>query len=371
MTKDYNIPAMSDRNSRIYKLSRAQKSATQKKLNFALQGGGIFGAYTWGVLDQFLSCRNLHVGSISGTSAGAFNAIAVADGLVRGSPKQARKNLHEIWQAVREIAFPLSKAFSPFKFMPGSNLIDLATNQTLLSFRKTLSPYQLNPIGHKFLKIALNDLFDFEAIRTCTRIKLYIAATDVSTGLARIFTNPELSADVVLASGCLPTLFPAIKIDDRYYWDGGFSSNPNLTEIIENSRIRDTLLVQLNPCLKEDVPTSTHDISAGINRITFAQPLIREVQYIEKIKRLSHGIADKDYRLARFHLIDGTDSFAPIKLNSNLIPEQGTLTKLFETGRGDADRWLKVNWSNIGKKSTTDLFQELVTNNDPKNKSAA
>src|ERR1700741_1047182 len=74
-------------------------SATTKRINLALQGGGAHGAFTWGVLEQLLSDDRLAIEGISGTSAGGVNAVMLADGLTRGGRDEAQKRLAEFWRA--------------------------------------------------------------------------------------------------------------------------------------------------------------------------------------------------------------------------------------------------------------------------------
>src|SRR6476660_8637165 len=70
-----------------------------KRINVALQGGGAHGAFTWGVLDHLLGDGRLAIEGISGTSAGAVNAVMLADGLRRGGAEEARKRLADFWKA--------------------------------------------------------------------------------------------------------------------------------------------------------------------------------------------------------------------------------------------------------------------------------
>ena len=71
----------------------------EKKINLALQGGGAHGAFTWGVIDHLLEDGRIHIAGVSGTSAGAMNAVMLADGLARGGGEEARKRLAEFWRA--------------------------------------------------------------------------------------------------------------------------------------------------------------------------------------------------------------------------------------------------------------------------------
>ena len=90
----------------------ARKAApdNRKHIDLALQGGGAHGAFTWGVLDALLEDGRLAFDAISGTSAGAMNAVALADGLTRGGPERAREQLHTFWRAISREGGPLGAA---------------------------------------------------------------------------------------------------------------------------------------------------------------------------------------------------------------------------------------------------------------------
>ena len=104
------------------------------------------------------------------------------------------------------------------------------------------------------------------SISTASRrspIKLFVTATRVRTGRGRIFRNAEITADVLLASACLPTMFRAIEIDGEPYWDGGFAGNPTITPLVRESDAHDTILVQINPVETPDEPRTAAKILIG------------------------------------------------------------------------------------------------------------
>src|SRR5580700_4828547 len=119
-----------------------------KKINLALQGGGAHGAFTWGVLDSLLADSRLDIEGISGTSAGAINAVMLADGLARGGPAEARKRLADFWRAVsidgdlpriqRQIVERVF-SFVPFGGSPMQAWLDAMSHY--------FSPYDLNPLN--------------------------------------------------------------------------------------------------------------------------------------------------------------------------------------------------------------------------------
>ena len=195
-------------------------------VDLALQGGGSHGAFTWGVLDRLIEEPWLRIEAISGTSAGAMNAALVADGWMQGGAEGARAALDAYWRRVSHAA-----AFSPLQRSPLDRLMGRWTLDTSPAYvvmdlmARVLSPYDLNPLGFNPLRDILTDSINFGRLARAP-IKLFITATNVRTGRGRIFRNAEITADVLLASACLPTMFQAIEIDDDPYWDGGYAGNP-------------------------------------------------------------------------------------------------------------------------------------------------
>ena len=178
-------------------LARAlgQRPSTEnpKRINLALQGGGAYGAFTWGVLDHLLEDGRLTFEGISGTSAGAVNAVMLADGLRRGGPDEARNRLAEFWKAasIGSGLPPLQKAVVGrlFSLLPE----DGPTFDWLTAWSKYLSPYDLNPLNINPLKDLIERFVDFEGLRSDAR-PLFIAATNVQTGRLHVFTRETMSA---------------------------------------------------------------------------------------------------------------------------------------------------------------------------------
>src|SRR5258708_11913646 len=102
--------------ARAFGGDKSEKPKAGKRINLALQGGGALGAFTWGVLDHLLEDGRLTIEGISGASAGAVNAIMLADGLARGGPEEARKRLADFLKATspaRKLADPQRPAGGP------------------------------------------------------------------------------------------------------------------------------------------------------------------------------------------------------------------------------------------------------------------
>ncbi|MBS0242198.1 MAG: patatin-like phospholipase family protein, partial [Proteobacteria bacterium] len=238
------------------------------RINLALQGGGAHGAFTWGVLDRLLDEPDLEFGWISGTSAGAVNAVAFADGLAEHGRAGARDRLRAVWEAVIEAGVPDLLRLNPF-------LYGMSRSSAVGQVASMFSPYEFNPLGFDPMRKLLEGRIDFERLRKFEGIELLIAATDVATARPRLFRRAEMTVEAVLASACLPQVHHAVEIEGRAYWDGGFSSNPDLVTLASESPVGDTLLVLLNPIEKSGASRSAREIAADVSRVTFTQPLVR------------------------------------------------------------------------------------------------
>ena len=303
------------------------------RLNLALQGGGAHGAFTWGVLVRLLEAE-IRIEVISGASAGALNAVVLASGWLSGGAAGAARALDELW---REIA-----RLGQMSRLRAGGLTQLAADFAA----QFLSPYQLNPMGVNPLRPVLERLVEFERLRAVALPRLFIAATDVATGRARIFRNAELSLDAVLASACLPQLHHAIEIDGATYWDGGFSANPPLVALVEACAARDVLLVQINSLRAERVPRTPREIRNRIAEIAFGRPLAEELERLRH--RAGSAFAPLNWltrrrrRLARHrvHTIDGSAELARLDSATKADPTWPLLLELRERGRAAAETWL-------------------------------
>jgi len=323
------------------------------RLNLALQGGGVHGAFTWGVLDRLLEDDTIELGWVSATSAGAVNAAALASGLAENGREGARTTLRTVWTAVHKAGVPDLLRFNPF-------LYGLSRSQSLAQVASLWSPYDLNPLGFDPLRRLLLDTIDFEMVRA-SPIELLIAATEVATGRARLFRRAGLTVDAVLASACLPTLHHAVEIDGVAYWDGGFSANPDLVTLALESPVGDTLIVQINPLVKHGLPTGVREIAGGVNRLTFNAPLLRDVEIIETVRETMRGAFGwRKGPLAplakhRFHLIEAGRYTSVLSPESKAKPDWDLIMHLNGAGRTEAERWLATHRAAVGKRSSVDL----------------
>src|ERR1700733_14728048 len=325
-------------------------------IDLALQGGGSHGAFTWGVLDRLLEEPQLRIVAISGASAGAMNAAVLADGWTEGGAQGARAALDKYWQRVSRAA-----AFSPLQRSPLDRLMGQWTLDTSPAYiamdlmSRVLSPYDLNPLGFNPLRNILVESIDFDRLAR-SPIKLFVTATNVRTGRGHIFRNPDITADILLASSCLPTMFQAIEIDGESYWDGGYAGNPTITPLIRESDAHDTILVQINPRERPETPRTASDILNRLNEISFNSPLMKELRMIALLRQVADLGSGEGARWAnmRVHSVV-TDMLARVGASSKLNAEWEFVTMLFAEGRRAADAFLRTDGMHLGERSTADL----------------
>jgi NTE family protein len=330
-----------------------------QRLNLALEGGGAHGAFTWGVLDRLLEDETLDIAWISATSAGAVNAVALAAGLVEGGRAAARAKLRAVWEAVAKAGVSDLLRLNPW-------LASISRSNTMAQMASLFSPYDFNPLGFDPFRKLLEAHIAFDALRSTPGPELLIAATDVTTGRARLFRRHEITVEAVLASACLPTIHHAVTIDGQAYWDGGFSANPDLVTLGRESPVADTLIVKLTALDREGTPMSAREIAARVNQITFSQPMLRDVELIETVRRLSGRWGRRgnpaDARLARhrFHLIEAGRFTAALSPESKGKPDIEMLNYLHAAARSETEKWLARHRGSIGWKSTVDLTRQFL-----------
>jgi len=329
-----------------------------KSISLALQGGGAHGAFTWGVLDRLLEDERVDINAVSGTSAGAMNAVVMANGLAESGRDGAKQQLEIFWRAVSDAA-----RFSPIQrsaldiFMGNWNL-DMSPAYIYSNMvSRFFAPAEFNPLKVNPLRDIVLEHVDFEQVTRCESVELHIAATNVETGRVRVFNRAEIDVDVIMASACLPQLFEAVEIDGVPYWDGGFAGNPPLFPFTGGKDSDDIVIVQINPIERVGTPKTASEIHNRINEITFNQSLLKELRAIEFVQRLlEKGALDKeDYRDLRVHVIENQEALNPLGASSKMNAEWRFLVHLRDIGRETASAWLEQQYQHIGQKSTVDL----------------
>src|SRR5262245_64517105 len=317
-------------------------------IDLALQGGGAHGAFTWGVLDRLLEEPWLGIDGISGTSAGAMNAALLVYGFAQGGAPQARVALEGFWRKVSDAAL-----LSPFRRTPLDVLLGRWTldNSPLFvaadMMARVFSPYDLNPSGANPLRNILNEMIDFAHLSDGP-IKLFVTATNVRTGRGRVFRNGDLSADVLLASACLPTLFQAIDINGEAYWDGGYSGNPTITPLVRECRSHDTILVQINPVERPGLPRSARDILNRLNEVSFNAVLLKELRMIALLRQVAQPDNSESAKWAdmRIHRVS-SDVMVELGYSSKLNAEWEFLCMLRDEGRRAGDAFLRTHHDDL------------------------
>ncbi len=333
--------------------------ATARPINLALQGGGAHGAFTWGVLDRLLEDERIAFEGISATSAGAMNATVMAYGMSEGGRPGARQALANFWRRVSHVAdFSLLQPTWLDRLTGNRSLENSPAYVAMDMMTRLLSPYQFNPGNYNPLREVLTQAVDFEALRRSScPVKLFLSATNVRSGKVKVFTNDEITADAVLASGCLPFLFQAVEIDGESYWDGGYMGNPAIFPLIYHCQSPDVVIVHINPLERAEMPRSATEILNRINEISFNSSLMREMRAINFVTDLIEGGAVRDNHLKKMliHGISAEAEMSKLSVASKLCADWGFLVDLRDIGRATADRWLSERFDSLGRKSTIDI----------------
>lgn len=342
-------------------------SKTQsKKVGLALQGGGAHGAFAWGVLDKLLEDGRIEIEGLSGTSAGSMNAVVFAYGMLKGR-EGAREALHNFWESISKAG----QMYSPLKQTPweqmlfGHKLEHSFANQWFKMMTHTFSPYQLNPSNFNPLRDVLVNCVDFEELDRHSEVKLWLCATNVQTGRARVFETKEITPEVVLASACLPYLFQAVEIEGEYYWDGGFMGNPVLYPLIYGTETRDIVIVHINPIERPGPPMMSEDIFNRINEISFNTSLIKELRAIYFVQKLMDDGWIKEEHASKLkyvlmHSIRSDQAMSDLSVTTKFSSDWKFLTMLRDRGRSYAAQWLRDNYQHVNERSSVDLKKEFL-----------
>ena len=335
----------------------------KKSINLALQGGGSHGAFTWGVLDFFMEDGRVSLEGISGTSAGAMNAAVLAQGYMEGGADGARAALEEFWLQVSRMGSLSPIQRSPLDVLTGRWSLDSSPAYVMYDLlSRVASPYDVNPLNINPLRDLVESSIDFDKVRACSALKLFIAATNVHTGKIKVFERPELTSDMVLASACLPFLYQAVEIDGVPYWDGGYVGNPPLYPLFYGTRSKDVVIVQINPIERQETPKTSREILNRVNEISFNSSLLRELRGIDFVHRLldDNKLDRTKYADVLVHRIEETQQLNPLSASSKLNAEWSFLTHLRDIGRASAKRFLDQHFDSLGKRSTLDLRKEFT-----------
>lgn len=341
----------------------SSKVKRPKKVMLALQGGGAFGAFTWGVIDRLLDDPNIEIDSVSGVSAGAINGTALVSGLHSGGKQGAKDTLEKLWNRVA-IKLPISNwQKSWLSSLSEKRRFALSSGaRVMLGSTKHLSPYQLNPLDVNPLLDILNKEIDFDALNQTKGTKLFVGATHALSGKLRLFSNGNLTPEAIMASCCLPAMHKSVMIDNEPYWDGGFSANPAISPLIHEGGAKDLIVIMLQPIFRPHFPKSAKEISHRMAELGFNSHYLREMGEIAALKerfasrhQLILGKYEKRIRGLNIHHIEADDFINSLSADARFNNNDYFLSRLFEEGRSRAEEFLVQHNHTLGKRSSVDL----------------
>lgn len=302
----------------------------------ALQGGGAHGAFTWGVLDRLLEEPAFEIEQISGTSSGALNALAVAQGWLDGGRDGARACLSDLWHRVASHTHATAWIF-------GSQA--RSGKKAAQNLHRYFTPRQINPLGFNPVRQIAEALFDFERLRAAQPFPLFLAATRVRDGALAMFGPAQIGIDALLASTCLPQIFETVVIDGEAYWDGGWAGNPVLEPLVNHGQSLRILAVLVQPLDRDDIPASAARIAERMSELGFSSAFLRELRTLALAKQALEGAMTLSWlgrrvKGLRLHLIEPGESLDAFRARAGFNNSISFLTALREHGRRRAEAWL-------------------------------
>jgi NTE family protein len=311
------------------------------KINLALQGGGAYGAFSWGVLDRLLEESKLEIEGISACSAGAINACLLVSGYQENGRKGAVETLKSFWDKISSLSL-----FGPFQKSILDKWLDswsLDLSPFFFPFdimTRLLTPY-INLLLYKELEDLLENCIHYKNIENSS-IKLFITSTNVHTGLGKLFSNKDISSKVLLSSISIPTFFPATFIGNESYWDGSYSGNPPFRPLVNECTSKEIILIKTTPGYRKNVPIKTADIIYRINEIAFNMALTKEYELIKLLKNTSN-INGEGARWAKIKINTiESNVLSELPYSSKLNLESSFINKLFNEGRKQASSFLQI-----------------------------
>lgn len=344
----------------------------KKRINLALQGGGAHGAFTWGVLDRLLEDEDIEIAAISGTSAGAMNGAALKSGWIEGGAEGARAKLDWLWSKLGAVHDMRMTTWLAGLMPDATDFFHTALEYSLpYTWANTVSqmssPYAFGALYQNPLR-SIADAFEFEKVCAQEGPSLFVGATNVRTGRIRVFSGTEVSADVLLASTCLPTLFQAVEIDDEKtgetesFWDGGYTGNPALFPLFDKDLPDDILIVNINPLERAEVPVTAQEIQNRINEISFNSSLLRElrvISYAQQMRRVWDSNMD-GMKNINIHMIADDVLMNELSVSTKSVPSPFLLVRLKQAGRAAAEAFLEGHKSDLNQRSSVDLDEMFL-----------
>ena len=260
--------------------------AEPTRVAVACQGGGSHTAFTAGVLQELLAewdDERFDLVGLSGTSGGAINATAAWYGLERAGREHAIELLDEIWADIA-VSGPVERTTNWW--------LTHAGRLEAMGFPlPNVSPYYapIAATARAGLRDVVERHIDFEELRalyTPDCPELVVGTVNVNAGEFETFTNADVSADALLASAAVPELFRAVEIHGHYHWDGLFSQNPPVHDLLTvpaDRKPEELWIVQINPQTRESEPTTLEEILDRRNELAGNISLNQELRFIETV----------------------------------------------------------------------------------------
>ncbi len=271
------------------------------------------------MLDRLLE-DGLQISAVCGVSSGAILGTLLVQGMVRGGNAGARSEMRRVWRRVAQ-----AHQLSPLQNGPLDRWLfgwDLSNSLLWRGWEMAMrlfSPAQLNPFGHNPLRHLLADMLEPALLTHPSAPRLTVAATDVETGEAVLFDNASVTIEALVASACLPFVFPAVRIGQRSFWDGGYAGNPPLGPLLTPSPPDELVLIRAQPGRRPGVPTTPMEITNRLNEIACHNVLTAELAALP----LSVGLTS----------YDADDALLDLPISSKFNGEADFLSELFEAGR--------------------------------------
>lgn len=282
----------------------------------------------------------------------------VAIGFARGGGREgARRALDRFWRALGQTALfsPLQR--TPLDHMAGGFTMSHSPFYQLMEMAGAMAgPVREQPLTTNPLRHFLTAMIDFERVRDCAELGIFIGATNLHSGAGKMFRREELDVQRVIASACLPTVFASVEVEGELYWDGSYTANPPLAPLVQESGAADLLVVQINPIARTETPRSMADIRNRANEIAFNISFIREVNSLLH----TQGVSDEEegasmsFAPVRLHMISALDALREFSISSKFNSEMGFLQMLHDRGVVAAGQWLEAHFEDVGVRTTLD-----------------
>ena len=260
-------------------------SSEQTNVAIACQGGGSHTAFTAGVLAELFENwpEDHELVGLRGTSGGAFNALAAWYGLVTEGEEVAAEMVTDIWDDLA------ADSYSERTTNRWLQILDKMQSNGM-PFPQ-FSPYQIPgpELGKKRIRDILETHIDFEQVPEYCRAttpELVVGTVNINAGVFETFTNEAVTVDAVLASAAVPNLFEAVEIHGHLHWDGLFSQNPPVSDLMHQPADRkpdELWIVQINPQELDGNPTRLDEIADRRNELSGNISLNQELGFIERV----------------------------------------------------------------------------------------